>query len=115
MKKLIKTLLPAVLLITPVVTFAQLGGLGNLLGEARMLVRGSIPLLVGIALLIFFWGLVKFIFAQGSETAKADGKKVMLWGLIALFVMVSVWGIVRFMQDALLSGTDFSAPPVPTF
>ena len=115
MKQLIKTFLPYALVTFPMVAFAHLGGLGNLLGEAKMLVRFSIPLLVGIALLIFFWGLVKFIFAQGSETAKADGKKVMLWGLIALFVMVSVWGIVRFMQDALLNGVNFDAPPLPTF
>ena len=114
MKRLIKTFLPIVLLVLPSVTFAQLG-LTNLLGEAKMVVSFSIPLLVGIALLVFFWGLIKFIFAQGSETAKADGKKVMIWGLIALFVMISVWGIVRFMQTALLSGADFSAPTIPTF
>lgn len=116
MKNIIKNFLPVVFSsIFPMTALAQLGGLGNLLGEAKMLVSGSIYLLAGLALLTFFWGLVKFIFAQGSETVKTESKKVMLWGLIALFVMISVWGIVRFMQDALLSGADFSAPPVPTF
>ena len=114
MKKLIKTFLPTALFIFPVVAFAQLGGIGNLLGQTDMIVRFSVRLLTAVALLAFFWGLVKFIFAQGSETMKTEAKKVMLWGLVALFVMISVWGIVRFMQSAL-GLTDFSAPPIPSF
>jgi hypothetical protein len=39
----------------------------------------------GLALLFFLWGIVKYIFAQGNETAKVDGKNIMLWGLIGLF------------------------------
>jgi len=113
MKKLIKTFLPTALLIFPVVAFAQLGGVGNLLGELDIVIKFSIRLLAGIALLVFFWGLVKFIFAQGSETVKTEAKKVMVWGLIALFVMISVWGIIIFMQVALLGGTNFPAPPLP--
>ena len=71
---------------------------------------------VGIALLAFFWGLVKYIFAQGSETAKADGTKIMGWGLIALFVMVSVWGLVYFMQYEFFGGSfQMSAPDIPAF
>ena len=115
MKKLIKTLLPTALLISPVVTFAQFGGIGSLIAEAKFVVAMLIPLAVGIALVVFFWGLIKFIFAQGSETVKADGKKIMIWGLIALFVMVSVWGIVRFFQGAFLPGANFGAPTLPTF
>mgnify|MGYP001605979301 CR=1 FL=1 len=71
-KKFIKTLLPATSYIIPATSFAQVGGLGTLLGEIKTLVGLAIPTLVGVALLVLFWGLVKFIFAQGSETAKAD-------------------------------------------
>ena len=113
MKKLIKIFLPVALLVFPAITSAQLGGIGRLIEEVDHIVTVLIPLLVGIALLVFFWGLVKFIFAQGSETVKTEAKKVMGWGLVALFVMISVWGLVRFMQEALLGGTDFTAPPVP--
>jgi uncharacterized membrane protein YjfL (UPF0719 family) len=64
------------------------------------LVDLALPIVVALALLGFFWGLVKFIFAQGNEESKADGKKIMIWGIIALFVMVSVWGLVRFIGSA---------------
>lgn len=62
------------------------------------------PLLLviaGLALLAFFWGLMKFISKAGDEKSHAEGKSLMVWGLIALFVMVSVWGIVYFLQHDL--------------
>lgn len=60
----------------------------------------TIVLLVGIALLVFFWGLTKFLY-KGSEKAIEEGKNIMVWGVIALFVMVSVWGLVGFVGRTL--------------
>ena len=75
------------------------------------LIRTALPVIAGLALLVFVWGLVKFIFrAGGDEKAVGDGKNLMKWGLIALFVMVSVWGIIRFMQNALLPGGSTTPP-----
>ena len=61
----------------------------------------------------FFWGLVKFIFAAGNEESKADGKKIMIWGVVALFVMVSVWGLVRFIAETF-DVSQNSSVDVPT-
>jgi len=115
MKKLIKILLLTVALI-PAVTSAQLGGVQSLITFGlKPVVDLLINLMMGSALLVFFWGLVKYILAQGSETVKMEAKKVMGWGLVALFVMVSVWGLVKFIQNELLPGADFNAPPIPNF
>lgn len=73
----------------------------ELIRAVGSLINPLITILVGVALLVFFWGLVKFIFAQGSETSKLEAKQIMGWGLVALFVMVSVWGIIKFMQNAI--------------
>lgn len=65
------------------------------------LINTAIAVVIAIALLIFFWGIVKFIFkVGGDEKAEEDGKRIMKWGLIALFVMVSIWGIIRFFEEA---------------
>src|SRR3989344_308746 len=67
------------------------------------LIRTALPVITGLALMVFFWGLAKFIFrVGGDEKAVEGGKRLMIWGLLALFVMISVWGIIRFMQNALL-------------
>ena len=78
-------------------------GIKDLITAVGGLINPLIVILVGAALLVFFWGLAKFIFrVGGDEKAVEGGKRLMIWGLLALFVMISVWGIIRFMQNALL-------------
>jgi hypothetical protein len=77
------------------------------------LINDLIGLVIALALLAFFWGLAKFIFhIGGDEKAVEEGKRIMKWGLIALFILVSVWGIVGFAQRELgLPDTTLPAPP----
>ena len=78
------------------------------------LINPLIAILVGLALLAFFWGLAKFIFRAGGDTeAVEEGKRLMIWGLIALFIMVSVWGIIGFIQSALLPGGGSTPTGLP--
>lgn len=63
-----------------------------------------IPLAVALAVLFFFWGLAKFILNSGNEEKKSEGKEVMLWGIVALFVMVTIGGIVAMLNDTFLGG-----------
>lgn len=79
------------------------------------LVELSIPIVAGLALLGFFWGLAIFVFQNGSEVDAEKGKNIMKWGLIALFIMVSVWGIIGFFQRDLgiQSGGGIIQLPVP--
>ena len=77
-------------------------GVKDLILAVGRLINPLIAISVGLALLAFFWGLAKFIFrVGGDEKAVDDGKRIMKWGLVALFVIVSVWGIIRFMQSEL--------------
>lgn len=103
------------LLTLPIITSAELEGIDGLITAASGIINSLIAVMVAIALLIFFWGLVKFILAQGSETTKLEAKKIMGWGLVALFVMVSVWGIIGFTQDQLgLPNTTNGSPSAPS-
>jgi len=64
----------------------------------------------------FFYGIAKYIFerAQGKDSGQ-EAKKAqdfMLWGLIALFVMVSAWGIIK-MAQGLLSENFAASNAIP--
>jgi len=103
----------AALAFAPAVAFAQsLGGLETLLKSVGRLIDVALPIVVAIALLAFFWGLAKLIW--GGAEAVAEGKSLMIWGIVALFVMVSVWGLVRFIGDAvgISSGGSITPPSV---
>jgi len=79
--------------------FAHAQNIFSLVGGVGLLIRFTTPIVVGLALLGFFWGLVRFIWGGGEN--REQGKNIMIWGIIALFVMISVWGIVRFIQGSL--------------
>ena len=58
-------------------------------------------LFISCAVAVFFWGIVKFIWNAGDEKTIDEGKKMMIWGLVGLFVIVGIWGIVGFIQESL--------------
>lgn len=72
---------------------------------AKLVTAGSnyaVIFLVGLTLLVFMYGMMKYMFkGSGSDTARAEGRKLMLWGLIGLFVMVSVWGLVGILANTI--------------
>lgn len=78
----------------------------------NLIIQIIIPLVFALALLLFFWGVAKYIWSEGQ--GKEDGRKIMIWGVVALFVMTSVWGIVRFIQQDFLGGSNTSSMPIPT-
>jgi len=78
------------------------------------LIRTALPVITGLALMVFFWGLAKFIFRLGGdETAVKEGKKLMLWGLIALFILLSLMGILAFLYRDFGFGRPFGPPLLP--
>ncbi len=66
---------------------------------------------IGVAILVFLWGVALFVFKSSDQKTHEEGRNRMLWGIIALFVMMSVWGLVQFLQVTF--GLDFYAPPDP--
>lgn len=84
-------------------TMVSASGIKDLINALSGLIDTLIAILVALALAVFIWGLVKFIWRLGGDEEEVkEGKKLMVWGIVALFVMLSVWGIVIFMQEALL-------------
>ena len=54
-----------------------------------------LPVVAGLGFLAFLWGVTRYIGAMGDEKKVVEGKNVMLYGLIGIFVMFMVWGIVN--------------------
>ncbi len=58
------------------------------------------PLLYALAILMFLVGMTRFFFLEGDE-GREKGKSLMLWGVIGLAVLFSVWGIVNLFLTLL--------------
>ena len=73
------------------------------IAEALLLL---IPILFILATIVFIWGIILYVTAGGDEEKRKEGRKFIIYGLIGLFVMVAVWGIVNvivglFFPDGL--------------
>lgn len=79
-------------------------------------VKALATLFISGAVVAFFFGVTQFIWGlrQGQEKAITDGKQFMIWGLVALFVMFSVYGIIKVAQSLVpgLNATSIIIPEV---
>jgi|SRR3989344_2001880 len=100
--------LPFVALLLP--ALASAATLRDTLVLVSTFLNGVIGLFITLAIVVFFWGLIKYLWSMDHENA-SEGLKTMFWGIIAIFVMVSIWGIIRLLQSTLsVTSTD---PIVP--
>ena len=72
-----------------------------------------IPLMAAIAFLAFVLGVARFIKAAGNEKEVKDSKNLLIWGIIGLFVMVTIWGIIAFLQGEFGFGGGTFIPQIP--
>ena len=76
-----------------------------------IIVVAIIPLIFALAFVVFLWGVFKFMTASDVK-AKQEGQKVIWWGMLGLFVMVSVWGIIKILGTTL--GIESTVPTLQT-
>ena len=87
-------IIPLVSLLTPIAAFAA--NLDTLLGQVKNTLDIVIPIAITLALIYFIWGVIQYVISSDEEE-KAKARGQMIWGIVGLFVIVAVWGIVNFI------------------
>lgn len=70
----------------------------NLLGTISQIMNVVIPILITLAVLYTIWGVIKYATAKEAED-QAEGRRVIISGIIGLFVIVSIWGLVAVLNS----------------
>lgn len=83
------------LALAPSMALAAGQGLAGVLDVISSLISTAVPIVISLAVLYFLWGLATYLLRQEKEA----GKEMMVWGIIALFIMVSIWGLVNLLKD----------------
>jgi heme A synthase len=95
-------LFPAIILLFPSFALAA-QNLQGILGIIAALLGKTIPVVTALALLAFIWGLAMYLFGfSGKDEDKKKGRELMVYGVIAIFVIVSIAGIVILLQATFL-------------
>jgi len=96
---------------------ADLGVIANLIQQLQGLLNLTVPLLIGFAVVWFLWNVIQYFMNTDDATKKSDSIKKMGYGLLAIFVMVSIWGIIYFLNAAtgIDQGGGAKLPTLPTY
>ena len=97
-------------MLTPLLIFAApaTGTLNTIIKKILLIVNAVVPIVMTLAVIFFIISLLMYLLKEGEEKAKA--KTQMIWGIVILFAIVSMWGLV-----AVLGATfGVSAKDAPT-
>jgi len=70
-------------------------------------------LVVGLAVFVFIWGIFKYFVAGANEKKVEEARNVLIYGLLGIFIMLSVWGLVNILINTF--GFTATQPPIPRF
>ena len=113
MKKLIAVV--STILLTPFVAFAdQINNLSDLGASVRGGLNALIPMMMALATIGFFWGVIKYLYA-GSTEKLAEARYYIIFSIIALAVMFSVWGLVFMISNTFFESSPKTFTPTTSY
>ncbi|QQG37736.1 MAG: hypothetical protein HYS26_03880 [Candidatus Kaiserbacteria bacterium] len=75
------------------------------------IINPAILVVFAAGFFMFMWGLVQFVLGLDEGGKREDGVRHMLWGIIGMVIMVSVYGILALLDNTFnlgaLSGQGF--------
>lgn len=78
------------------------------------IINPIITFMFAVALLYFVFGIVQFLANPAQEELRDKGKKHIMWGIVGMAIMVSVFGIMRFVINSLgFKGPDGAPITLP--
>ncbi|MSU55253.1 MAG: hypothetical protein EXS46_01785 [Candidatus Taylorbacteria bacterium] len=71
----------------------------DLIGRVNGLMNATIPFLIGLGVFLIIFGIFNYIRQGANEEKRAEARMFILWGVISVFVMLSVWGFVNILLN----------------
>jgi len=65
------------------------------------IINPILVLIFGASAVLFVWGAARYILGSDSEEARSTGSKHMLWGIIGMFIIVAVGGIISIIKNTI--------------
>lgn len=82
------------------------GGTQDIRTTIAGVIKGFMGLLGMVAVVIILLGGFKWMTAAGSEEKVAEAKKLIISGIIGIFIILSAYAISNFVVGSILNGTN---------
>jgi len=61
------------------------------------ILKPFIPFIIALTVGYFWWGVTQYVVHTDDLAKREEGRKMMLFGVIAIAVMVSFWGLAKIL------------------
>ena len=120
-KSIAKLLVGGGAMLVPFLALSQTGeidaseGLGRALYSVIDFINSAIlPFVFAIAVLVLIWGIFQFVTSGGDEEKRKKGRDTIVWGVIFLFVMLAIVGLVNLLVKTFdFNDRAIEAPFIP--
>ncbi len=85
------------------------GYLDSVIRAGSDLLNNLVIFLFALAVVWFIWNVVRYAMSEDEE-GKSKAKSQMIWGIVAIAVTVSVWGLVAILRTAFGVDTNNQIP-----
>lgn len=99
----------------PILAFAAVTDVNSIFTLLLSWLNSATALIMAAAVVYFLYGVFGFIKAGGDAEGKAENRNKMIAGVIGLFVMGAVYGLVNILTSTFgLTGTQIAPPTLPS-
>lgn len=116
MKKIIANSIAFVTAFAPVAVLAQtqLNNVNDVVSKATNIGNTFITVLISLAVVWIIFNVVRYlILGADSEDARAKAKDSILYGVIGLVVILSIWGLVAIVRNSLVTNNNVPVNQFP--
>ncbi|MFA6416301.1 MAG: hypothetical protein WCW56_02310 [Candidatus Paceibacterota bacterium] len=85
------------------IAYAAVGRIALIDNIERVILDPLITLLFALAVMYFIWGLLETITSGDDSAKRKTGSQHIMWGLIGIFIMVTVYGILNVVSSTISS------------
>ncbi len=110
-----KKIIAFIALVAPSVAFAQtkVVDVNSLSTKLSSIGNVVVYLLVALAVIFIVWNTVIYVIKGSGEEGRSKAGMNILWGIVGLFVIVSIWGLVNILTNTF--STTATQQPLPNF
>ena len=107
MKKYASLMTRFIALASPFMAYAASNKtLADVIGSIATYLDDILKLLMGFAVVVFVWYVIKYFIMQSDDTKRAAAASYVMWSLIGFFIILSLWGLVNILISTFNLGNN---------
>ena len=87
--------------------------ISGFLDQVRGVIDAIVPFIIGLAVFVVIWGILRYVTHAADEEKRAEARQYIIYGIIGVFFMLSIWGFVNILYNTFDLDRNISPGQIP--